>query len=75
MSRRTNIGLIVGFIAALVVAAALAATALAQTKGPKPQDKLGLAEEQAKHLLLLIDTEKRGRISKQEWMRFTEAEF
>ena len=77
MSRRTNIGLIVGFIAVLAVAAALAATALAQTKAPapKPQDKLGLAEEQAKQLLLLIDTDKSGKISKQEWMRFMEAEF
>jgi hypothetical protein len=77
MSRGTNIGLIVGFVAVLAVAAALAATALAQTKAPapKPQDSLGLAEEQAKQLLLLIDTEKKGKISKQEWMRFMEAEF
>ena len=28
-----------------------------------------------KELLLLIDTEKKGKISKQEWMRFMEAEF
>jgi len=77
MSRRTNVGLMVGFIAVLAVAAVLAATALAQTKAtaPKPQDKLGLAEEQAKQLLLLIDTEKKGKISKQEWMKFMEAEF
>jgi hypothetical protein len=69
--------LIVGFIAVLALAAALAATALAQTKAPAPklQDSLGLAEEQAKQLLLLIGTEKKGKISKQEWMRFIKAEF
>ena len=77
MSRRTNIGFNGRFIAVLAVAAALAATALTQTKAtaPKPQDKLRLAEEQAKQLLLLIDTENKGKISKQEWMKFMEAEF
>jgi Ca2+-binding EF-hand superfamily protein len=34
-----------------------------------------MGEEQAKQLLLLIDTDKSGKISKQEWMRFMEAEF
>ena len=28
-----------------------------------------------KQLLLLIDTDKRGKVSKQEWMKFMEAEF
>jgi Ca2+-binding EF-hand superfamily protein len=49
---------------------------LAQTKAtaPKPQDKLALAEEHARELLL-IDTDKSGKISKQEWMKFMEGEF
>lgn len=73
MSRRTNLR----SIAVLAIAGAMASVALAQTKAtvPKPQDKLALAEEQAKQLLLLIDTDKKGRISKQEWMKFMEAEF
>jgi hypothetical protein len=73
MSRRTN----VGFIAMLAMAGAIASAALAQTKAtaPKPQDRVALGEEQAKQLLLLIDTDKSGKISKQEWMRFMEAEF
>jgi EF hand len=77
MSRRTNAGQIVGFIAVLAVAGAMLAAAPAQTKAtaPKPQDKLAMGEEQAKQLLLLIDTDKSGKISKQEWMRFMEAEF
>jgi hypothetical protein len=33
------------------------------------------ATEAAKQLLLAMDTDKTGRISKEEWMRFMEAEF
>jgi 5S rRNA maturation endonuclease (ribonuclease M5) len=64
-------------IAALVASSSILGTALAQTKAgsPKPQDKLAIGAEQAKQLLLLIDTDKSGKISKQEWMKFMEAEF
>ena len=50
---------------------------IAQTKAavPKPQDKLALGEEEVKQLLLLMDTDKNGRISKAEYMKFMEAEF
>jgi Ca2+-binding EF-hand superfamily protein len=43
--------------------------------GYEPQDKLAIGEDEAKQLLLLVDTEKNGRVSKQEWMKFMEAEF
>jgi hypothetical protein len=43
---------------------------------PKQQpDKLALGEDQVKQLLLLMDTDQNGKISKQEWMKFMEAEF
>jgi Ca2+-binding EF-hand superfamily protein len=42
---------------------------------PKPQDKLAIGEDKARQLLLLRDTDKNGKISKQEWMRFMEAAF
>jgi Ca2+-binding EF-hand superfamily protein len=42
---------------------------------PKPRDKFAQANENVKQLLLLLDTDKNGRISKQEWMNFMEAEF
>jgi Ca2+-binding EF-hand superfamily protein len=42
---------------------------------PKPQDTLALGEEHVKQLLLLMDTDENGKISKQEWMKFMEAEF
>ncbi|MGB8115904.1 MAG: hypothetical protein WCF22_19135 [Candidatus Sulfotelmatobacter sp.] len=77
MSKRTNIAWFTAMIALLVAASVMLGGAIAQTKAatPKAQDKLALGEEQAKQLLLLIDTEKRGKISKQEWMKFMEAEF
>jgi hypothetical protein len=42
---------------------------------PKPVDKQALAEGEVKQLLLLMDTDKNGKISKQEWMKFMETEF
>ena len=42
---------------------------------PKPQDKLAQANENVKQLLLLLDADQNGRISKKVWMAFMEAEF
>lgn len=42
---------------------------------PKPQDKLALGENDVKQLLLIMDTDKNGKISKQEWMNYMSAEF
>jgi Ca2+-binding EF-hand superfamily protein len=51
-------------------------TAVAQKASvPNPQDKLALGEGEVKQLLLLMDADKNGKISKQEWMSFMEAEF
>jgi Ca2+-binding EF-hand superfamily protein len=58
-------------IALMSGAGAMAVTDVAQ----KPRDKFALANEDVKELLLLLDTDKNGRISKQEWMNFMEAEF
>ncbi|MGA8500815.1 MAG: hypothetical protein WB683_04660 [Candidatus Sulfotelmatobacter sp.] len=77
MSSRTNVARIIVVIAVLAVTLGVLGAALAQTKAaaPKPQDKLALAEEHARELILLIDTDKSGKISKREWMKFMEAEF
>jgi EF hand len=48
---------------------------LAQRTVPKPPDKLALGEDDVKQLLLLMDTNKTGKITKSEWMKFMEAEF
>jgi Ca2+-binding EF-hand superfamily protein len=61
---------------ALLSAATLVGTALAQKQAtPKQQTKHSVAEENVKQLLLLMDTDKSGKISKEEWMKFMEAEF
>jgi hypothetical protein len=42
---------------------------------PKSPDKLVIGEPQVKQLLVLMDTDKNGKISKQEWMAYMSAEF
>lgn len=50
--------------------------ALAQkVAAPVQEDEFALANEDVKELLLLMDKDKNGKISKQEWMNFMEAEF
>jgi Ca2+-binding EF-hand superfamily protein len=50
------------------------ATAFAQ-KASVPKKQAVLGQEEVRQLLLLMDTDKNGKISKQEWMKFMEAEF
>jgi Ca2+-binding EF-hand superfamily protein len=76
MLKRTNIVLVIVVIVVLVATWAMLGTAAAQKATvPKPQEKLSLGDEEVKQLLLLMDTDKNGKISKQEWMNFMEAEF
>jgi Ca2+-binding EF-hand superfamily protein len=46
-----------------------------QPVAPKPPDKTMIAEENVKQMLLLMDTDKSGKISRDEWMKFMAAEF
>ncbi|MFZ0863236.1 MAG: hypothetical protein WB781_26000 [Candidatus Sulfotelmatobacter sp.] len=56
--------------------AVLVGTALAQKAAvPKHPTHDSPAQEKVKELLLLMDTDKNGKVSKQEWMKFMEAEF
>jgi Ca2+-binding EF-hand superfamily protein len=41
----------------------------------KQQIKTSIAQETVKELLLQMDADKNGRISKQEWMKFMETQF
>jgi hypothetical protein len=76
MLNRTKIVLVMLVIAMLATPWGMVGTAVAQKAAvPKPQDKLAIGEDEAKQLLLLVDTEKKGKVSKQEWMKFMEAEF
>ena len=76
MLRRKNITFFVVAIAVLVATGAMLGSAVAQpASAPKPQDNLSLGEGEVRKLLLLMDTDNDGKISKQEFMSFMEAEF
>jgi hypothetical protein len=65
-------------IATLAAAsAALTQSSLAQmtTASPKSPNTPAIAEQNVKQLLLLMDTDKNGKISKHEWMTFMSKEF
>ncbi len=75
MLRQTIRLWIIGAIMAMVASGSLLGNAAAQKASvPKPQDKLALGEDEVKKLLLIMEPEK-GKISKQEYMKFMEAEF
>ena len=63
--------------ALLFFAVALAGNIAAQKAGPTTAKgkNLGAGEVEVKHLLLLMDADKNGKVSKQEFMNFMEAEF
>jgi hypothetical protein len=66
----------IAVISALVAAASIIGTSAAQKdSAPKPQNKLALGEDQVKQLLLLMETDPEGKVSKQQYMKFMEAEF
>ena len=76
MLNRMKIVLVMLVIAILATTWGMVGTAGAQKAAvPKPQDKFAIGEDEAKQLLLLVDTDKKGKVSRQEWMKFMEAEF
>jgi Ca2+-binding EF-hand superfamily protein len=78
MLRRTNI---VFAVAMLVATCAIPGIAAAQKQSvpkpavPQPQEKRSLVQYEVTRLLLLMDTDKDGKVSKQEFIKFMEAEF
>jgi hypothetical protein len=75
MLKRTKTVRIV-MLVMLVASGSMVGTAFTrQDAPPKQPDKLALGRGQVKQLLLLIGPDKNGKISKQEWMKFMEAEF
>jgi Ca2+-binding EF-hand superfamily protein len=75
--KRKGTELAIGGASAILAAGALIMSgAFAQRASvPKAQDKIALGEGEVKQLLLLMDTDKNGKISKQEYMAFMEKEF
>jgi hypothetical protein len=75
--RKSSNGIwIASIITVLIATGTLLATAAAQkADAPKPHNYLAMGEEQVKQLLLLIRPDRKGMISKQEYLKFMEAEF
>jgi len=53
----------------------LSTAAAQKASAPRAQDALAMGEEHVRELLLLMKADKTGNVSKQEYMRFMEAEF
>jgi Ca2+-binding EF-hand superfamily protein len=76
MLTRTSKLWVIVVIAVLVATVTMIGTAAAQKASvPKPQNKLAMAEDEVKQLLSLMNTDRNGMVSKQEFMKFMEAEF
>ena len=73
MSKRIKVVLTIAVLAATWAIPGIAAEG--RQTPPKPPDKQMLRADQVKQLLLLMDTDESGKISKQEWLKFLEAEF
>jgi hypothetical protein len=66
----------IAILTVLLAAGILLTTAAAQKASvPKVQDRLTMGEEAVKQLLPLMNTDAKGMLSKQEYMKFMEAEF
>lgn len=76
MPLRINRIRLVSVITVLAVAGTALSSATAQKSSvPRPQDALTMGEDQVKQLLLLMPADKKGMVSRQDYMKFMEAEF
>jgi hypothetical protein len=80
MSQKQKSILAVSMITALLTIAVWTGAASAQKSVPTPptneqKGAIVAGEAAAKQLLLLMDKDKNGKVSKREWMKFMEAEF
>jgi hypothetical protein len=70
--------LTLGVVPGLLAAGAILKVAIAQKNGnsiPKQQRTLALGQDEVEQLLLLMDADKNGKISKKEFLDFMSAEF
>jgi hypothetical protein len=63
-------------IACLCAGGTMRPTCFAQKAAvPRQPDTVAIASDKVKELLVLMDTDKNGKISRQAWIKFMEAEF
>ena len=78
LNRQQKIVLLIPLVALLYGSFAFeVGTAFAQVRTPdnRKADTVALGADEVKQLLVLMDTDKNGKISKAEFMKFMEAEF
>lgn len=75
MLRGKNTLSIIPIITVLFAALTLLGNAGQKASVPKTPDKLTMGEDDVKHLLALMEADKNGRVSRQEYMKFMAAEF
>jgi len=75
LSKRTLVRVFLAVVWLAAATSILGRVGVQKASTPKVSNKESLGESDVKQLLLLMDADKNGKISKQEWMRFMEAEF
>ena len=76
MLKKSAVVLVMIIVGVLGPLGAMQSIAIAQkASAPTPQANLALGEGEVKKLLLLMETDSDGKVSKQEFMSFMEAEF
>ena len=77
MFRTLKITLCIAAAGAFFAVGSFVDNAIAQEKQnvPKAQDKIALSAGEVKQLVLMMDTDKSGKVSKKEFMDFFSAEF
>lgn len=75
MLKRQKIGLTTLAVTAMLGTGIAVGTAVAREDVIPPADPVILGEQDAARLVLLMDTNKNGKVSKDEYMRFMAAEF
>ncbi len=72
---KSHVWFITVAVVLLATLSMLGSAAAQKASVPKPQDNLAMGEDDVKHLLLFMGTDNKGMVSKQEFMKYMEAEF
>jgi len=75
MFTKQKIMFVVLGMAALIAAGTTGGVAFARGDNTQPSHPQVLADEEVRQLVLLLDQDKNGKVSKQEFLKFMEAEF
>lgn len=75
MQKSTTVWIVAILIVLVATGTLLAAAAAQKASVPKVQELLAMGEDDVRHLLQLFDSNPKGMVTKQEYMKFMEAEF